>query len=289
MLNVLGLHPERRGVQTLPNLFDYVNTVIPLSSSMTSTQRIIAYATPLVFVLMWSTGFIFTRMGVPYAEPLTFLCLRMMLAAALILVITFFVNVSWPTRKMDWVHSAVVGILIHGIYLGGVFVAIDLGLDTGITALIVGLQPLLTVAFAAIWLAERLSIQKLIGVLLGFVGITVIILHRGPEIDLTAKTGLWFCIAALLGISAGTLYQKKFCTRTDLLPATFIQYLANSLFLSVLVLNFESAQIEWTREFIFALTWLILVLSLGAVILLMWLIRTGEAGKVASLFYLVPP
>lgn len=256
---------------------------------MTTRHRLLATAIPLIFVLMWSTGFIFTRMGVPYAEPLTFLCLRMMIAAALVLLITFFIKVQWPRRWTDWFHSAVVGILIHGVYLGGVFLAIDKGLDAGIAALIVGLQPLLTVAFAAIWLAESLTVQKMTGILLGLIGISMVILYRGANIDLSAKTGLWFCTASLIAISVGTLYQKKFCTQTDLLPATFIQYLANSVFLSVLVIRYESLQIDWTGEFIFALTWLVLVLSLGAVMLLMWLIKHGEAGKVASLFYLVPP
>lgn len=256
---------------------------------MTTTQRFIATATPLVFVLMWSTGFIFTRMGVPFAEPLTFLCLRMILAASLIFLLSFFINVTWPKKRLDWLHSAIVGILIHGIYLGGVFISLDLGLDTSLAALIVGLQPLLTVGFAAIWLSERITLQKMFGILLGLVGISMIILLRGPKIELSAQTGLWFCAASLLGITVGSLYQKKFCTQTDLLPATFIQYVANSLFLGVLVLKFESGHIEWTGEFIFALTWLVVVLSLGAVILLMWLINNGEAGKVASLFYLVLP
>ncbi|MBX2825469.1 MAG: DMT family transporter [Gammaproteobacteria bacterium] len=256
---------------------------------MLSAHPLLRTMVPLAFVLMWSTGFIFTRMGIPYAEPLTFLWIRLLLAAVIILIITRFIQVTWPRRWQDWGHNAVVGILIHGIYLGGVFIALDRGVDTALTALIVGLQPLLTVILAATWLAEKLSLQKLLGVLLGLAGISLIVVHKGISMSGFQQAGLWFCVGSLFGISIGTLYQKRFCQAVDLLPATFIHYAANGVFLGVLVWLFESAEIQWEGRFVFALIWLIIVLSLGAVMLFLWLIRQGEASKVASLFYLVPP
>jgi len=256
---------------------------------MPAARTLLTYLAPLVFVLLWSTGFIFTRMGIPYAEPLTFLWVRLLLAGLLILVITRFIKVTWPTRWQDWWHNALVGILIHGIYLGGVFIALDRGVDTALTALIVGLQPLLTVLLASAWLAEKLSTQKLMGILLGLTGIAMIVLREGINMSDFQQIGLWFCAGSLFGISLGTLYQKRFCTRIDLLPATFIHYAANGLFLGILVWIFEDGVIVWEGRFIFALVWLICVLSLGAIMLFLWLIRQGDASKVASLFYLVPP
>ena len=197
-------------------------------------------------------------------------------------------KVTWPKRPLHIFHLLVVGILIHGIYLGGVFSAIYQGIDAGLSAVVVGLQPLVTVLLSALWLREPIGKLKSLGLLAGLAGIVIVIAQRGIGVDGLSTPGLLFCIAGLFGISIGTIYQKKFCTGFDLLPAVFIQYVGSMSFMLLLAHWFETGQIDWNSDFIFAMIWLVLVLSLGAVVLLMWLIRTGEAGKTASLFYLVP-
>ncbi len=247
------------------------------------------YFIPLLFVALWSTGFVGAKFGLPAAEPFTFLGVRMLLAVTAVGILIPFFRVSWPKRVVDYLHISVVGILIHGIYLGGVFSAIYRGVDSGLSAVVVGLQPLVTVLLSAVWLGERLGPVKLIGTLVGFAGILVVIGDRGIGIDGVNGAGLLFCVASLIAISVGTIYQKRHGTGFDLLAGVFVQYVAAGLFYWAMAFAFEQRDILWTPRFIFALGWLVLVLSLGAVLLLMWLIRHGEAGRVASLFYLVPP
>ena len=213
----------------------------------------------------------------------------MLLAVLLLAIIIPFFKVQWPRRIRDYLHISLVGLLIHGIYLGGVFSAIYRGVDSGLSAVIVGLQPLVTVLLSALWLKEALGSLKLLGMLTGFTGIVVVIGERGIGVGGIDTLGLWFCVAGLLAISSGTIYQKRYCTGCDLLPGVLIQYVAAGLFYGFMALLLEQRDIYWSPRFIFALGWLVLVLSLGAVLLLMWLIRHGESGRVASLFYLVPP
>lgn len=249
----------------------------------------IRYFVPLLFVSLWSTGFIGAKFGLPAAEPFTFLGVRMLAAVFLLTILVPFLPARWPRRIMDYVHIAVVGLLIHGIYLGGVFSAIYRGVDSGLSAVIVGLQPLVTVLLSTLWLGERLGLVKMLGTLTGFLGITIIVGDRGIGIDGIDALGFWLCVASLFAISTGTIYQKRFCAQFDLLPGVLVQYLAAGMFYWLLAFLLEQRDILWTPRFLFALGWLVLVLSLGAVFLLMWLIRNGEAGRVASLFYLVPP
>lgn len=256
---------------------------------MPNNRPSIAFLIPLLFVFLWSTGFVGAKYGLPYAEPFTFLFIRMIIAATLLYAISLYAKSRWPDHFTDYLHVAVVGVLIHGIYLGGVFFAISRGLDAGISALIVSLQPLLTVVLAASFLHEPLTRKKLTGIFLGLAGVTIVIAARGIGADKIIPLGLWFCIFSLCGISAGTVYQKKFCNNIDLLPGVCIQYTANALFLLPVAMQFETMSIDWHWQFLLALVWLVLVLSLGAVLLLMWLIKRGDAGQVASLFYLVPP
>lgn len=229
-------------------------------------------------------------MGLPYIEPLTFLSLRFSIAALILISLLPMISVKWPVQKIEYLHSAVAGVLIQAVYLGGVFSAISLGIGAGLSALIVGLQPLLTVLLALLFLGERLTMSKTSGIALGLTGLALVVFERswGSNQEVTAA-GVLFCLFALIGISLGTIYQKRFCTNTNLLAGAIIQYSASVFVLLPMALYWESNQIAWTGEFIFALGWLVLILSLGAVFLLMILIRAGEAGKVASLFYLVPP
>ncbi len=244
---------------------------------------------PLLFVFLWSTGFVGAKYGLPYAEPFTFLLIRMIIAATLIYGLIVATRTEWPSGVMTYIHVAVVGILIHGVYLGGVFFAISRGLDAGISALIVSLQPLATVILAVAFLNESLDRKKIAGIALGLIGVLTVVFSKGFSTGNLVPVGLFFCVFSLIGISVGTVYQKKFCSNISLLPAVFIQYIANAVFLLPVAVSFETMTIEWSIHFIFALAWLVLVLSLGAVVLLMWLIKRGDASQVASLFYLVPP
>ena len=243
---------------------------------------------PALFVLLWSTGFIGARLGLPYAGPLTFLSLRYGLAAGLLTVIALLMRAPWPRRPSDIVHYAVAGLLVHGVYLGGVFVGISLGVEAGLSALIVSLQPLLVAAFAGVLLGERVSARQWLGLALGFTGVALILFHKLGR-GLSDALGGLACIAALLGITLGTLYQKRYCTGMDLRTGTAIQFAAAGLATAPLALLFEHGRVVWSGEFLFALLWLVLVLSLGAVSLLYVLIRRGAAASVSSLFFLVPP
>jgi len=243
---------------------------------------------PLVFVFLWSTGFIATKLGLPYAPPVTFLLLRFALVVVLMLPIAILFRAPWPNSPRQVAHIAVAGVLLHGGYLGGVFGSIHFGMAAGLTALIVGLQPILT-AFAAVpLLGERVSRRQWLGLLLGLVGVALVVLQK---INLSGLSALSISMAllALVSITIGTVYQKRFCTPFDLRSGSVIQFVAAGLALLPFGLALETMRVEWTSEFVFALAWLAVVLSIGAISLLTLLIRRGAATTVASLFYLTPP
>ena len=242
---------------------------------------------PLLFVFLWSTGFIGAKYGLPYAEPLSFLLTRYGLVITLMLVIAFITRAPWPASPRQWLHIAVSGILVHAFYLGGVFVAIKHGLSAGITALIVGMQPLLTGVGSGMLLGEPVSQRQWLGLGLGFVGVGLVM--AGKVGDMALGPMLIPALVALLGITGGTLYQKRFCASFDLRTGSVIQFVPTAMVTAVAVALFEDYRIEWTGDFIFALGWLVLVLSIGAISLLNLLIRSGSAVNVASLFYLTPP
>lgn len=238
-------------------------------------------------MLLWSTGFIGARLGMPFAEPMTFLSLRFSITAACLAAVAVLWRVPWPSRLVDWSHLAVAGLLMHGVYLGGVFVAIRLGLEAGLSALIVSLQPLLVAAAAPLILAETIGWRRWLGLGLGLLGAGLVLsgkLGHGAGFLAIAS-----CVAALLGITVGTLYQKRYCVGHDLRSANTIQFAAAGAACGMLAVLFETRRIEWTGELLFALAWLVIVLSLGAIPLLYVLLRRGEASQVASLFFLVPP
>ncbi|MGO1117291.1 DMT family transporter [Rhodovibrionaceae bacterium A322] len=253
---------------------------------------------PIVFVCLWATGFIGAKLGLPYVEPLTFLAVRFV---AVVLILAPFV--LWRRASLGgWApvgHLLFVGLMVHGVYLGGVFIAIGLGMSAGLSALIVSLQPLLTAVMAApLLLGERSTKRQLLGLLLGLSGVVLVLsdryglLSQGFAALQMGEDFLWpvlFCIAALFGITFGVVYQKRYCADADLWSGVFVQYLSAALFTGVLALIFEDNRIVWSGEFVFALGWLVLILSIGAVSLLMLLIRWGAASRVASMFYLVPP
>jgi drug/metabolite transporter (DMT)-like permease len=242
---------------------------------------------PLLFVFLWSTGFVGAKYGLPHAEPLSFLLTRYGLVIALMTAIALATRAPWPERPRDWLHIGVSGVLVHAIYLGGVFVAIKHGLSAGITALVVGMQPLLTGLLSGWLLGERVSARQWGGLALGFIGIALVV--SGKLGDGALGPMLIPALVALLGITAGTLYQKRFCPSFDLRSGSVIQFVPTAIVTAVAVALFEDYRIDWNGHFLFALGWLVLVLSIGAISLLNLLIRSGSAVNVASLFYLTPP
>lgn len=242
---------------------------------------------PFLFVLLWSTGFIGAKYGLPYAGTGDFLSLR---GLGNVFVFVFLILLlKQPKLSLKQIlHSMVTGLLIHGAYLGGVFGAIEHGIPAGVTAIIVGLQPLLT-AFLAIYLFnESLSTKQWFALVGGVVGIGLVV---ASQIDLSqiSTSAVIFTIIALLGITVGTLYQKRFCQNQPLLPSVLWQYIA-SLAVFLPISYFQMApEINWQGEFIFALLWLIIALSVISILLLLYMIEHGAASKVSSYFYLVPP
>lgn len=247
----------------------------------------LARLAPFLFVLLWSTGFLGAKLGLPHATPLAFLFIRYLLVIALMASLALVLRAPWPRDGRQWLHIGVSGLLVHALYLGGVFSAIGKGLPAGITALVVGLQPLLTATVAGRLLGEKVLPRQWLGLGCGFVGVALVVSGKiGTAFELDA---LWPALAALLGISAGTLYQKRFCPHFDWRSGAVAQFLPSALITGVVVFTLDDFRIDWSGEFVFALGWLVLVLSVGAISLLNWLIRHGSAVNVASLFYLTPP
>jgi drug/metabolite transporter (DMT)-like permease len=242
---------------------------------------------PAVFVLLWSTGFIGARLGMPHAEPLTFLALRFAVVGVLLGAVCLLARAPWPRSAREYGHLAVSGLLVQAGYLGGVFSAIDLGLSAGAAALIVGLQPLATACIAGPVLGERIGRLQWLGFALGLAGVLLVL---GPRANATGASlaSVGFATVALASITAGTVYQKRFASGMDLRTGSLVQFTAAALLLVPIALLTESRQVDWTGEFLFALGWLSVVLSLGAITLLNLLIRRGAASQVASLFYLTP-
>ncbi|WP_374245780.1 DMT family transporter [Zoogloea sp.] len=246
---------------------------------------------PLLFVLLWSTGFIGAKFGLPYAEPITFLCVRYGLVIGLMGLVALATRAPWPAEPRQWLHIGIAGLLVHALYLGGVFSAIHRGLPAGITALVVGLQPLLTALGAGLLLGERVQPRQWAGLVLGFGGVGLVV---SSKVVAVADGGgladmLVPALLALAGITAGTLYQKRFCPRFDLRTGAVIQFVPCLAVSALFAANTETLHVDWTGPFVFALLWLVLVLSVGAISLLNLLIRSGSAVNVASLFYLTPP
>jgi len=248
-------------------------------------ENLAARAAPAVFVVLWSTGFIATKYVVNNADPLSYLAIRMALVVGLMLIIVAVTRPKWPDG-VGIFHSAVAGILVHGFYLGGTAVAIAHSIPAGLSALIPGLQPILTSTLANRWLGERVTSLQWGGLLLGFGGV-VLVLHNRP---MTGEAG-WGWLASgvsLVSITLGTLYQRRYCNRIDWRAGNLVQYVAVTIFFAIGAFLFENNVVHWTTEFVLALAWLVVVLSIGSIGLLYWLIRHHAATSVASLFYLVP-
>jgi hypothetical protein len=258
---------------------------MPKTKTDSEFEQFAARAAPALFVLLWSTGFIGTKYVLGGSEPLTYLAIRMVFVVALMAVVVAIWRPKWPDTK-GFAHSAVAGLLVHGFYLAGTAVAIYHSVPAGLSALIPGLQPILTSTLANRWLGERVTPLQWTGLLVGLAG-TILVLHSR---SMSGDVGWgWFATGvALVSITLGTLYQKRFCTRIDWRSGNLIQFVAAGLFFTAGAFVFETRVVHWTTEFILALAWLTVVLSIGSIGLLYWLIRHSAATSVASLFYLVP-
>jgi drug/metabolite transporter (DMT)-like permease len=245
------------------------------------------FAAPGVFVLLWSSGFVFAKLGLPYAEPLTFLSVRMGAVVALFALIVALTRPKWPDGA-GIAHSAITGLLVHGLYLGGVFVSIENGLSAGLSALIVSLQPVLTSTIANRWLGERVLPRQWLGLVLGLLGVYLVLYQRTGGGGATPLA--WLAVTvALLGITIGTLYQKRYGGGMDWRPALLVQYAAAGILFGAGAFAFETRAIDWTPQFLLAVGYLVVVLSFGAIWLFYFLIRRAAATRVVSLFYLTPP
>jgi len=251
---------------------------------MTLSRRFI----PALFVLLWATGFIGARYAMPWAEPFSFLAARFLLAFAILACVVMAFRTGW----VGWghaMHAMAAGALMHGGYLGGVFWAIRHGMPAGLAALIVGLQPLITAVLAASLLGEKILPRHQVGLVAGFAGVVIVLT---PKLGDLGSGVTWATLAAsvvaVVSMSAGTIWQKRFASGDNIVAGACWQYAGAAAVMALASLAFETRQFKLTGELLFAMTWLVLVLSIGAVFLLMIMIRDGEVSKVSSLFYLVP-
>ncbi len=264
-------------------------SVVP-GTSAAQPQDALVRAMPWVFVFIWSTGFIVARYGMPLAPPMNFIALRFALSILCFLVWIVLARVAWPRSRTQWLHLAVVGVLLQAGYLGGVWTAVKAGMGSGLASLIVGLQPVLT----AVWLSqmgkadEQASRRQWAGLALGFAGLALVVggkLGQGNEVTWLT---LGATLLALCSITVGTLYQKRFVLPCDVRSASAVQLLAGLLV--ILPLSFlEAERIQWTGQFVGAMAWSVLVLTLGGSSLYYLLVQKGAATQVTSLLYLVPP
>lgn len=262
-----------------------------VSAEKSRFSRLGLYLVPALFVWLWSTGFIGAKYGLPYAEPFTLLLYRMLFTLALLGVLAWVLPVRWPSAR-GAAHTAVTGLLVHGLYLGGVYYAIYGDMPSGVISLIVGLQPLVMAIAAVLILRESISLRQWAGLVLGLLGISLVLLEKmsgGSQVESFPLWALLWALVALVGISVGTVYQKRHGESIDLVAGTFIQYCAASVFFAIGALAFETREVVWHLQLQLSMAWLVLGVSIGAILLLMMLIKRGAASQVASLFYLVPP
>jgi drug/metabolite transporter (DMT)-like permease len=254
---------------------------------MSSTGLLTRLAPP-VFVLIWATGFIVARVVAPYAEPLTFLLVRYLLAILVLGLLVLAARAPLPKTARDWCNSLIAGVLLHGLYLGGVFWSVKHGLPAGISALVAGLQPLVTGLLAVPLLGEKVSFRRWVGIGIGFVGASLVVLPKLGDGGVP-PLALGVCLLGMLSITLGTIWQKRTGGALDLRVNAVIQYIGAAAVTAPMVLLTEHGRMDLTWPLLGALAWAVLGLSIGAIGLLLYLIRQGAVVGVATLLYLVPP
>lgn len=256
---------------------------------MTSPRDPVATLAPPLFVVIWATGFIVARLVAPHADPLSFLSLRYVLAVAVLALAAVAVGAAWPRTRAGWRDGLVAGVLLHGVYLGAIFWAVSRGLPAGIAALVAGLQPLITGILVMPLLGERVSRVRWLGILVGFSGALLVI---GPKLGAGAgipPLPLAVAFVGVVGMTLGTIWQKRTAGAVDLRTNTVVQYCGAALVTLPLAWLLEDGRIDFTGEVVIGLAWAVLGLSIGAISLLLVLIRRGAVAGVASLLFLVPP
>lgn len=251
-------------------------------------QDLIQTVVPVLFVLLWSSGFIAAKAGLAHAETLTFLSLRYALVTLLMTGVALAMRAPWPKSWREAGHIAITGVMLQAIYFGGVWLAMGKGVGAGVTALIVCLQPVITAALVRPLLGERVSRRQWLGLVLGIAGVALVVARR-LALGLGSSEGMAWAFVGLFGITFGTLYQKKFCAQMDPRSGSAVQFFVAALLLTPLALIFEEGVIHWTPAFVASLAYVAVFLSLISMILLTMMIRRGEASRVTSLFFLVPP
>jgi len=253
-------------------------------------QQLLLVGAPSLFVVLWSTGYISARLGLPYAEAGTFLMMRFALAAIVMVALVVVSRAPLPASFREWAHCAVVGALVHGLYLYGGFASIQEGLTPTTIAVVVGMQPVITAVLIGPILGEAVNIRQWGGFFLGTVGVVLVIVANFASIGFgSGAPAVFLSLLCVLSISVGTLYQKRFCASVDLRSGTMIQLIIAAVMMWGISSWFETGHVEWTGTFVFALMWSVLVLSVGAYTLLWWLVRRKAATNVVSLFFLMPP
>jgi drug/metabolite transporter (DMT)-like permease len=248
--------------------------------------------TPLIFVLLWSTGFIGAKYILPYAEPFVFLTIRYFFATLILVALAKIMKESLKISKAAIKQSMIVAVFLHVIYIGGVFYAVSIDISAGITAVIVSLQPILVSLLAIPLLGERLSYRQVFGLALGFIGVLFLLSPKLFEGDLStgfSTFGIICCVLALLGTTAGYLLQKKGGADIPFLAGTAVQFATSTIIFALAAVIFEPLTVDITLEFVLALTWIVVALSIGSIFLLYYLLRRDSASSVSSLYYLVPP
>ncbi len=255
----------------------------------TPATRALIAAAPVLFVLMWATGFVVARLSAPHADPLTFLSIRFPIAGLCFVAIAVALRAPWPGSRQAF-HATVAGAFLHGGYLGPVYWAVAHGMPAGVSALIVGLQPLMTAILAAWMVKEKIALRHWAGLAVGILGVALVVspkLQSGFSGGITPVTTAVNIFGAL-SISFGTVYQKRFATALNLASGGAWQYVGATLAVAIPALLMEELRFDGSFDAWFALGWSVVVLSLGAITLLMLLIRLGDVGRVASLIFLVP-
>jgi len=243
---------------------------------------------PFIFVLLWSTGFVGAKFGLPYAQPFTLLMWRMIFVVPLFLILVIIFKRPKITL-FDASIQGLVGLLIHGAYLGGIFAAIATNIPAGLSALFVSLNPVFIAIFSGFVLKTKTSKREWSGLFLGLLGVIIVLYGASSWEGIISVEGLAWLTFALFGIVAGTLIQKRFAQNVDLITGTSYQYLAALFFFTALSFSMGIGEVDWQIGFILTIAWLVLVLSVISILLLLYMIRHGDATKVASYFYLTPP